>query len=80
MEMSDSQKAKIYDHLQNAGVRNFCPACNQEVEWKQGPLVISLRLTADTSIDQSSGFALIPVTCKNCGYVRFFSAKSLGLV
>jgi predicted nucleic-acid-binding Zn-ribbon protein len=78
MSMSDSQKAKIYNHLQNAGVRNLCPACNQDVEWKQANIVTALGMT-DSSLDTSKGIPLIPVICKNCGYVRFFSAKSIGL-
>ena len=76
--MLDSQKAQILDHLQNAGVRNLCPACNQEAEWKQADIVTVLGMT-DLSIDSSKGIPLVPIICKICGYVRFFSAKTIGL-
>ena len=78
ISMSDSQKAKIYKHLQKAGVRNLCPACDQDVEWKQANIVTVLGMT-DSSPDASRAIPLIPAICKNCGYVRFFSAKSIGL-
>jgi predicted nucleic-acid-binding Zn-ribbon protein len=78
MPMSDSQKAQIYSHLQSAGVGNACPACNQDVEWKQSDVATLFGMT-DASPDVSRGFPLIPLICKNCGYVRFFSAKAMGL-
>jgi predicted nucleic-acid-binding Zn-ribbon protein len=80
VSMSESQKAQVYDHLRSAGVSSLCPACSQHVEWKQGSFVTVLGLSADLSLDASKGIPLIPAICKNCGYVRFFSAKSIGLV
>jgi hypothetical protein len=79
MSMSDEQKTKIYEHLKNAGVHSICTACNQEVTWKQADTATILGITEDTTPDLSRGIPLIPIICENCGYVRFFSAKSIGL-
>ena len=34
----------------------------------------------DSSIDLQRGFGLIPLTCKHCGFVHFFSAQKIGIV
>jgi predicted nucleic-acid-binding Zn-ribbon protein len=79
--MSDSHKKHIYDHLHKSGVSNFCPACNQNVEWQQAGLMTLIGIKETfLELDPSRGIPILPIICKNCGYIRIFSAKAIGLI
>ena len=80
MAVSDSQKDQIKKHLQDSGVRNFCPVCNKDAIWKRADFVsIPIANLEEKKINFEHGLLLVPIICKNCGYVRFYSAKDLGL-
>jgi predicted nucleic-acid-binding Zn-ribbon protein len=76
--MSNSDKEKVFNHLQNSGVGNFCSACNKYTEWKQANIA-TVPAIAGKKLDTSRGIPLVTLICKNCGYIRFFSAKAMGL-
>jgi hypothetical protein len=69
-----SARHDLLDFLASRGARRPCPACGHEQwdGWNQ-------RLTLPRTLDdmQSTPLEVIPLVCKNCGFVRLHSAHVL---
>lgn len=80
MPFTLEQKNKLIDTLKAKGVRNGCPLCRNK-EWVIGDEYVVL-LPQEMLPD--GGFVLggptipvIPLLCKQCGYVAMLSSKIL---
>lgn len=81
MELSDDQK-KRFEKWFVAKAHSFCcPVC-AGTSWLISSRVAITNLLDPVSLrtDYMSGFSTIPVTCKNCAYVAFFSAEISGII
>jgi hypothetical protein len=72
--LSDAQRT----HLQNWATENIphgqCPWC-LGVHWQIGdPLILPAYLAGGGEL------VVLPITCEQCAYVRFHSARQMGFV
>src|SRR5437016_1127297 len=60
----------------------FCPSCGASEGFEVGDLVASSIVRQDTglSLELAALIPLVPIFCRSCWNVRFFSAIRLGLL
>lgn len=66
---------RIFDFLKSRGARMSCPFCGQE-QWHGWDERVALEhVTGSKTVDR--GTEAFPLTCANCGFIRFQSAHVL---
>jgi hypothetical protein len=81
MPLDPASEKKVKDWLAAKGGMGSCPVCNG-TNWQIGEAfgisIVPIPLPA--SISPKGVATIAGVVCSNCGYVRFFSARAIGLV
>jgi hypothetical protein len=73
--MTDERARRIFDFLRSRGARMACPFCGRE-EWNGWDERVGLdRVIGSDTIDRRT--EAFPLTCANCGFIRFQSAHVL---
>ncbi|MCW4005857.1 MAG: hypothetical protein NWF04_04580 [Candidatus Bathyarchaeota archaeon] len=60
-----------------------CPVCEISKQSVGDIVELPQRQNAQADTEDNNAenyYAAVPITCRNCGHVRFFSAKKMGLV
>jgi hypothetical protein len=66
---------KIFDFLRSRGARMSCPFCGGE-QWDGWDERVALEhVAASDAVDRNT--EAFPLTCANCGFIRFQSAHVL---
>jgi predicted RNA-binding Zn-ribbon protein involved in translation (DUF1610 family) len=66
---------RIFDFLNSRGARMSCPFCGRE-EWRGWDERIAIEhVIGSDAIDRHT--EAVPLTCVNCGFIRFQSAHVL---
>ncbi len=78
MPVTEEQLKKIKDWMASKGVNNICHSCKRGNNWTVGEII-----TTGTITPLMLGGPTIPmvqVICNNCGFVKLFAARPLGLI
>ena len=79
MSLDQAQEQTVRAWLQNKQISEVCPACHAAANWVFLEIVdVPVRWPAELHTG-GPGFPLVPLGCRNCGYVMFFSAAKIGL-
>jgi uncharacterized Zn finger protein len=78
MDLSPEQKSTIEQWLKEKCPNLACPACGGS-ERETGDLMCLARGYAGGASSVSGGTLVVPVRCKNCGFVWLFSSQQMGI-
>ena len=69
-----SSRRDLFDFLASRGARKACPLCGHE-QWDGGEQRLSLPRTLTGA--EHDPLEVIPLVCRNCGFVRLHSSRML---
>ena len=81
MLLSDAQRAQVTSWLATHKLVANCPMC-ADIAWNFTDILWGATRAneeGDSPISQTA-HPMVQAVCTNCGYVRFFSARIIGLV
>ncbi len=78
--LTNQQLSRLMGWFKDKISSNSCPVCRKRNSMEIGKgLVSPLPQQTDQDKEPKPGFPLAWRHCKNCGYVQFFSAITIGL-
>ena len=78
MELTDEQLRRLHDWFDAKSVRAECPSCGW-TSWTPGRVVV-MPFSGKDGKGTNEGLPVVPVLCNNCGYVRLFLGRRMGVV
>jgi uncharacterized Zn finger protein len=78
MALEPCQQETVLNWLQERELPRQCPSCGSEKEFI-GCDVVELHVKSDREGISGTEIPVVPLICQNCGHVRLFSAKLIGL-
>ena len=78
MPITNPQKKKLTQWMQDHNVRQTCPACGSESGWKlHEEILASLELDVKKKQAKPSPLGCVALVCKHCHYTMFFAAAPI---
>lgn len=81
--LTPEQQERVTKWLREKLGMRSCPSCGQLQGFSIGAIVAAPIVKATDegmAIDTENSVPLVPLACRNCGYVRLFSAIVMGLI
>ena len=76
--LTETERNKVQSWFKSKGVTYICEACKR-TDWEIGYLVSAPIFSNGVTTLGGPVLPMVPVSCKNCGFIRLFSAILLGL-
>ena len=77
MPLAKEQIKKLQDWMVAKGVSDTCPSCGKNV-WETGDIIGQIPY-AKGALTIGVSSPMVQMGCKNCGFVRLYSATLIGL-
>jgi hypothetical protein len=78
MALEPYQQETVLTWLRERELPRQCPSCGSEKDFMCCD-VVELRVNADQEGISGTEIPVVPLICQDCGHVRLFSAKLMGL-
>ncbi len=76
----DDEALRISKEMEKRGVTLRCPSCDRDPSsWRFGSPVRLPTPWGNPDPPGSTGVRMLPQTCQNCGFTRFFNAGNYRL-
>ena len=79
MTLESCEQEKVLAWLQEKELPRHCPSCGSDEDFVCCD-VIELFVKPNTEERCGTEIPIVPLICQNCGHVRMFSAKLIGVV
>ena len=85
MLLNEGDSKKFSQWLKDNSVSTKCPSCESKTKWKTGNKFVLINAMGSALHPGGGGnhkdmLPTLYTVCENCGYVRFYSCETIGVL